>query len=265
MGALHAGHRSCIEISRKHADIVLASIFVNPTQFGPNEDLDSYPANLDDDLQFCTEWGCDGVFVPDTVEMYPAKQQTWVSVDGVSKPLCGQIRGGHFRGVATVVAKLFNIVVPDTAVFGQKDAQQALVIKAMVSQLNLPVEIRLSPTVREADGLACSSRNRYLNPDERRRAAGIHVALTEGLNSLRSGERDPRSVCRDASERLRQAGLSDVEYVELLNAIDLTAIDQAAGKVILAIAARVGTTRLIDNMVFDIGLDGSVAETLLFE
>jgi pantoate--beta-alanine ligase len=264
MGALHDGHRSCMEIARELGDLLVVSIFVNPTQFGPGEDLDAYPVTLQDDVRLCAEWGCDVVFVPDTTEMYPTAQRAWVDVDNISAPLCGKTRRGHFRGVATVVAKLFHIVGPDVAVFGQKDAQQALVIKEMAAQLNLPVAIHLSPIIREADGLAWSSRNRYLSPEERQRAPGIHQALEAGHETVVRGERDPGTVCRTVTQHLESCGITDIEYVELLNAEDLTAVDRATGKVIVAVAARIGSTRLIDNVVLRVGAGEDVEETLLF-
>jgi len=262
MGGLHEGHRSCIDIARGLGDLLVVSIFLNPTQFGPGEDLNSYPATLEQDIEICRQCGCDVVFTPVADEMYATEQNTWVDVGRLTEPLCGRTRGGHFRGVATVVAKLFNIVGPDVAVFGQKDAQQALVIKAMTEQLNMPVEIRLSPIVREADGLACSSRNRYLSADERRRAAGVRSALGAGLEVLRAGGRDPRSVCAAVERHLTNAGITGGEYVELLEAKELTPINTVDGRVILAVAARVGTTRLIDNLVLEVGSD--VEEVLLF-
>jgi len=262
MGALHDGHRSCIDIARGLGDILAVSIFLNPTQFGSAEDLDNYPATLERDLEICEQCGCDVVFTPGKGEMYPAGQHVWVDVDRFTEPLCGRTRKSHFRGVATVVAKLFNIVGPDIAVFGQKDAQQALVIRAMAEQLNLPVEIRLSPIVREADGLACSSRNRHLSTDERGRAAGVRSALGAGLEILRAGDRDPRAVCAAVERQLADAGIGDSEYVELLDTTELKPVDNVGGKVILAVAVRVGTTRLIDNLVLEVGSD--VEETLLF-
>lgn len=262
MGALHDGHRSCMDVARELGDILVVSIFVNPTQFGPGEDLDNYPATLERDLELCEEWGCDVVFNPQVGEMYATEQRVWVDVEGISEPLCGRTRKGHFRGVATVVTKLFNIVEPDIAVFGQKDAQQALVIKAMTEQLSLPVEIQLSPIAREGDGLAWSSRNRYLASRERVRASGIRSALEAGFEMLRSGERDPRSVCGEVLRHLEQGGIVDVEYVELLDAKELASIERAEGRVILAVAARVGTTRLIDNLVLEVG--SRVEEVILF-
>ena len=173
MGALHDGHKSCIEIARKHGDILLVSIYVNPKQFAPGEDYDEYPRMFEKDMEMCRQLGCDIIFSPHDDEMYPHPQNAWVTVDGMTGPLCGRMRPGHFTGVTTVVAKLFNIINPDVAVFGQKDAQQALVIREMTHQLNFPTRIVLSPTIRETDGLAVSSRNGYLSAENRRKAAGI--------------------------------------------------------------------------------------------
>ncbi|UCG52439.1 MAG: pantoate--beta-alanine ligase [Candidatus Latescibacterota bacterium] len=264
MGALHPGHGSCIEIAREIGDVVVVSIFVNPTQFGPTEDLDRYPNTLDADLENCRSWGVDVVFVPEASEIYPAEQKFWVEIGKFSEPLCGRTRVGHFRGVATVVLKLFNIVDPDVAVFGQKDAQQAVVIREMARQLNLPVRIALSPTVRETDGLAWSSRNRYLGPEERERASSIYQALLFGKKMLVDGERRPETITEGVRKRLDDSGIDGVEYVELVDAASLGVLDEANGKVLLAVAVKIGTTRLIDNLVLEIGVDGVVTETMLF-
>lgn len=263
MGALHDGHRSCIEIARDKADVVVVSIFVNPTQFGPGEDLDAYPRTLEDDLERCRAWGCDVVFLPSSAEIYPSVQRVWIDVGRIAEPLCGPARPGHFRGVATVVAKLFHIVCPDIAIFGQKDAQQALVIRDLVEQLNLPIHLELSPTVRKADGLALSSRNRYLTDADRARAAGLYAALSQGRACLEAGERDPARVCRVVREGLSARGIEDVEYVELLSVDSLTPTAPVQGRVILALAVRIGSTRLIDNIVLEVGLE-TVAEAPLY-
>ena len=264
MGALHAGHRSCVDVAGSHGDLVVVSIFVNQTQFGPNEDFEKYPRPLEDDLELCRRWGVDVVFVPSPDEMYPVEQTVWIEVGGLSEKLCAKNRPGHFRGVTTVVMKLFDAVQPDVAVFGQKDAQQGVVINEMVRQLNYPVEIRLSPTVRESDGLAVSSRNRYLSPDERHRAAGIHRALMSGSDLVVDGERKPARVVEQVCRVMEDVGISDIEYVELLNARNLESPSRVEGRILLAVAARVGTTRLIDNIVLDVGDDTGVHESLLF-
>jgi pantoate--beta-alanine ligase len=264
MGALHAGHRSCVDVAGSHGDLVVVSIFVNQTQFGPNEDFKKYPRPLDDDLELCRMWGVDVVFVPSPEEMYPVEQTVWVEVGGLSEKLCARNRPGHFRGVTTVVMKLFDAVQPDVAVFGQKDAQQVLVVNEMVRQLNYPVAITLSPTVREPDGLAVSSRNRYLSPEERHRAAGIHRALLSGSALVVDGERTPARVVEQVRRVMEDAGISDIEYVDLLNARNLESPSRVEGRILLAVAAKVGTTRLIDNIVLNVGDDTGVHESLLF-
>jgi pantoate--beta-alanine ligase len=262
MGALHTGHKSCIDIARGEGDLLVVSLFVNPTQFGPSEDFDAYPRPLERDIALLTQWGCDAVFAPSVTEMYERAQSVWVDVEALTGCLCGLNRPGHFRGVATVVTKLFNIVEPDVAVFGQKDAQQALIIRELARQLNMPVSIKLSPIVREADGLAISSRNQYLSGAERPAAAGLYRSLECGRDLLKSGERSRQAVVHSVRRSLTGSGIQDVEYVELLHADDLSAVDPVAGRVLLAVAARIGATRLIDNMVLEVGAE--VRERLLF-
>jgi pantoate--beta-alanine ligase len=264
MGALHEGHGSCVAAARALGDVVIVSIFVNPAQFGPREDLSKYPRPLEKDLALCGAWGVDAVFVPDAAEIYRVDQDVWVEADRLSKPLCGRARPGHFRGVATVVLKLLNIVQPDTAVFGQKDAQQAVVIREMVEQLDVPVQLVLSPTVRENDGLAMSSRNAYLALDERARAPWIYRSLVRGKELVSKGERDPSRVAGEIRRQMEAHGIAAVEYVELVDARDLSTPRRVEGKVLIAAAARVGTTRLIDNVVLDVREDGTVEETMLF-
>ena len=264
MGALHDGHRSCVDVAREMSDHVVVSIFVNPTQFGPKEDFSKYPRPVDKDLALCERWGVDAVFIPDAHEIYPAKQEVWVEVGRFSEPLCGRLRVGHFRGVATVVLKLFDIVQPDSAVFGQKDAQQAVVIHEMVKQLDLPVRVALSPTARESDGLARSSRNSYLSAEDRGLAPWIYRSLLRGKEIVTRGERDPVRVTGEVRRHMETHGIGDMEYVELLNAHDLSVPARVGGKVLLAVAARLGATRLIDNIVLDVGDNGRVEETMLF-
>jgi pantoate--beta-alanine ligase len=265
MGALHDGHRALVDLARSERDaLVVATIFVNPTQFGPREDLDAYPRALERDLSLCRDWGCDLVFTPDERVMYPAPQTAWVVVEGITEDLCGAVRPGHFRGVATVVAKLFHIVLPDAAVFGQKDAQQALVIREMVRRLDMAVEIRLAPTVREEDGLAMSSRNAYLEAAARTQAAAIHRALRAAGDAIASGEREARRVEAAARAVLEDGGIADVEYAELRAAGDLSPLERIEGRVILAVAARVGGARLIDNMVYEVRDDTVTIDTALF-
>jgi pantoate--beta-alanine ligase len=267
MGALHEGHGACIRTGRAVENAALVvSIFVNPTQFAPGEDLDQYPRPLESDLVLCRNWDTDAVFAPDADAMYPSArpQRTWVRVEGLTETLCGTSRAGHFEGVTTVVAKLFNIVQPDVAVFGQKDAQQALVIREMVTQLAIPVELRLAQIARESDGLARSSRNDYLKGEARLRAASIYRALRLALEAVRAGEWDPASLTAAVERQMRDGGIEDIEYVEVLDASDLSPLDSVEGKVILAVAVRIGKTRLIDNIVFRVGGGGSVVEELLF-
>jgi pantoate--beta-alanine ligase len=265
MGALHDGHGACIRAGRSVENgALVVSIFVNPTQFGPGEDLGRYPRTMDADLALCREWGVDAVFAPGADEIYPSKQRSWVEVEALTEPLCGRGRPGHFRGVATVVAKLFNIVQPDVAVFGQKDAQQALVIREMTRQLDMPVELALAPTAREANGLARSSRNRYLTAEQRPKAAAVHRALRGAVERVAAGERDPASLAASVVRDIINGGFDSVEYAEVLGAADLSPLASVEGKVILAVAARLGPTRLIDNVVFRVGPDGSVGEETLF-
>jgi len=262
MGALHDGHGACVTLARSvERARVLCSIFVNPTQFGPGEDAERYPRSLDADLARLEAWGCDAVFVPEVATMYPEAQRAWVSVDEIAEPLCGRFRPGHFRGVATVVSKLFHLVRPDVAVFGQKDAQQALVIRAMVRGLAFPVRLLLAQTVREADGLAMSSRNAYLSSAERAQATALYRALWSGRAALESGERRAREIEYRALDTLRGAGIDRIDYAEIRRAGDLSALDRVEGHAILALAAWVGRARLIDNMVFNISSGGNHVES----
>jgi pantoate--beta-alanine ligase len=262
MGALHAGHRACLDVARREGDVLVVSLFVNPTQFGPGEDFDAYPRPIDEDLARLREWGCDAVFHPPVEELYRGEERVWVTVDGLTEVLCGKYRKGHFRGVTTIVAKLFNIVEPHTAVFGQKDAQQAIVIREMVRQLHMPVALRVCPTVREEDGLAVSSRNRYLSKADRALAPGIYGGLSKGKHLLEAGERRTPEILGGVRRYLEEAGIPEIEYVDLLNAKDLASVDPVGGKVLLAAAVRIGSTRLIDNLVLDVG--ESVRETTLY-
>ncbi len=208
MGALHRGHISLIERSGKHGDFVVVSIFVNPTQFGPKEDLAKYPRPLREDLQICKDHGVDVVFVPDAKEMYGERKLTWVNVDKIAEPLCGRFRPGHFRGVATVCAKLFNIVQPDVAYFGQKDAQQLAVIKRMVADLNFPLKVVACPTVRDADGLALSSRNQYLSPQQRKDATCIYRSLKTAREMIKAGATNPKTITAQMRKILNAAGIA---------------------------------------------------------
>lgn len=252
MGALHEGHRSLMRAARGQDRFVVVSIFVNPIQFGPGEDFDRYPRPLEADLDACRSESVDAVFAPSVAEMYPADAVTRVCVAGVTERLCGAHRPGHFDGVATVVAKLFHIVEPDAAYFGQKDGQQCVVIRRMVADLNMPVRIVVCPTVREPDGLALSSRNVYLSPDERRQAVCLSQALHGAEEQIRSGCRDAAAVVDGMRAVILAAGPCVIDYVEAVDAETLQPLATLAGRCMLAVAVRIGTTRLIDNAVVDV-------------
>jgi pantoate--beta-alanine ligase len=265
MGALHDGHRACVDRARDvEGGVVVLSIFVNPLQFDDASDLGAYPRDLEADLAACESWGVDIVFAPGGEVMYPEPQATFVEVTDLTTPLEGRHRPGHFRGVTTVVAKLFGAVSPDVAVFGQKDAQQALVVRRMVRQLNMPIDIRLAPTVRESDGLAMSSRNARLGPDGRARAAAIVEALREAGERLRSGERDPRRIERAVHSLLEARGVRSLDYAEMRSAADLSPLERIEGRVILAVAARIASVRLIDNMVYEVAGKSVTVDMALF-
>jgi pantoate--beta-alanine ligase len=248
MGALHAGHGRLIEEAHNGSASVAVSIFVNPTQFNQSEDFDRYPRPLDADLAFCEARGVDLVFVPTREEMYPRAQVTFVEVGRVSEHMEGRFRPGHFRGVATVVLKLFEIVQPDRAFFGEKDAQQLAVIRRMVQDLNLPVEVVGVPTVREPDGLALSSRNRHLNAEERAVAPLLYQALRAAEHRIAAGDTDAEVVKRAALAVLSDDPRLRVEYLEVADALDMQPVTSVAGSVCVAAAVWVGRTRLIDNV-----------------
>lgn len=246
MGYLHEGHLSLMRLARARADIVVVSIFVNPTQFGPGEDLAQYPRSPEQDERLCREAGADAIFWPSGEEMYARDFSTWVDEGSLALPLCGRSRTGHFRGVCTVVTKLFNAVCPTFAVFGRKDAQQALVIQRMVRDLNVPVDIVVAPIVREPDGLAMSSRNEYLGPEERRRALSLSRGLRQAQEAFDRGERQSEALQRLVAEQIEGAG-GRIDYVELVSESGLRPLAQVDEPAVLAVAARIGTTRLIDN------------------
>lgn len=249
MGNLHEGHLSLVAAAKERADVVVVSIFVNPMQFGPNEDLEAYPRTLEEDLAKLAESGCQYVFAPRVENFYPQglKNHTYIEVPEVSQGLCGGQRLGHFQGVASVVAKLFNLVQPNLAVFGQKDYQQLAVIKKMVADLSYPIEIYAQPTFRAASGLALSSRNNYLTEEEKTKASGIYATLQQLASSLKSGEINYYQLCQDASANLAKEGLA-AEYVEIRNP-DLTPATANSTAWVILIAARLGSTRLIDNLL----------------
>ncbi len=252
MGALHDGHLSLIRAARRHTRVAIVSIFVNPLQFGPDEDYARYPRDLKRDLNLAKASGAEIVFVPDLSQLYPTGFGTAVEVQGVSEQLEGVSRPGHFRGVATVVAKLFHLTQPTIAYFGQKDYQQTVVIQRMVKDLNLSVAIRVMPTVRESDGLAMSSRNVYLNPEERRQAAVIFRALTAAKAQIREGERQPERVREAMRGLILSESLTRIEYLALVNATTLKPLTVLVGRVAMLAAVRVGATRLIDNLLVDV-------------
>jgi len=248
MGYLHDGHLALIAASRAQCDVTVVSIFVNPTQFGPNEDLSTYPRAFLRDEGLCRDAGVAILFAPDAQEVYPSHFETFVEPGDLAKPLCGAFRPGHFRGVATVVCKLFNMVQPDVVFFGQKDFQQCAVVRRMAVDLNLPIEIVTVPTVREQDGLAMSSRNRYLSKEERQRALAINRALTAALDEFRAGERNVEKLIAIAKGHLE--AVDRVQYLELVDGDTLNTADSPLRRpAALCAAAYVGSTRLIDNVM----------------
>ena len=249
MGALHAGHISLVKAAKSRCDFVAASIFVNPTQFGPNEDLARYPRTFEADREKLQAEGVDLLFAPSVEEMYPAGAVTFVIVQGISDRLDGRSRPGHFHGVSTVVAKLFNIVEPDVAFFGQKDAAQAAIIKRMVRDLMFPVEIVVQPIVREADGLALSSRNVYLSPEERAQALILSRSLSEVEARYRAGERSSAKLIEIARKAFASQSTVRVDYIEIVDPETLEAVPSAEAGSLVAVAAFVGATRLIDNLL----------------
>ncbi len=246
LGFLHEGHLSLVRIAGERADLAVVSIFVNPSQFGPNEDFTRYPRNFEGDCELCRQERVAAVFCPAAAEMYAPDFTTWVSEERLSLPLCGLSRPGHFRGVTTVVAKLFNAVLPDVAVFGQKDAQQALVLQRMVRDLNFPVQMVIAPIVRESDGLAMSSRNVYLSADERQRALAISQGLEKCQSAFANGERCAERLQATIKEVIGAAG-GRIDYVELLCRESLTPLTEVRKPALMAVAAHFGRTRLIDN------------------
>ena len=248
MGFFHEGHLSLMRRARQDNRTVVVSLFVNPAQFGPNEDLEAYPRDEARDLELAAAEGVDYVFAPSVDEVYPDDFSTTVEVGGLTEPMDGAARPGHFKGVTTVVTKLFNMVGPDAAYFGQKDAQQALVLDKMARDLNFPVRVEVCPTIRETDGLALSSRNAYLGDEERERAVAISRALQAAERVVQLGERDAAAVMAAARQELDEAGI-EPEYLELRSATDLTPAERVNGSTLLAVAARVGRARLIDNTI----------------
>jgi pantoate--beta-alanine ligase len=261
MGALHAGHLSLVRAALAESQPVIASIFVNPTQFGPSEDFQKYPRTLEADCKKLEDAGVDFLFAPEASEIYPPGFRTWVNVEGLSERLEGRVRQGHFRGVTTVVLKLLDIVQPQKAFFGRKDAQQARIIRQMARDLHLDTEIVVCPTVREADGLAMSSRNAYLNPEQRRAATILFRALDGARAAISRGERDALRLTAAMREALRTEPLAEPEYVELVDAETLEQLTRLRGVILALLAVRIGGVRLIDNLLIE-ELDGAFHTTL---
>lgn len=255
MGALHEGHASLIKAAAMENELVVVSVFVNPTQFGPNEDLDAYPRTLDADCKLAESCGADIVFAPTPAEMYPSEDMTWVEVTGdITKVLCGRTRPIHFRGVTTVVAKLFNLAQPDHAYFGQKDAQQAEVLKRMVKDLFFNVKLRIMPIVREADGLAKSSRNTYLSKSERAAAVILSSSLETASMLFKAGERSSQKLVEGVKKLIGDEPMAQIDYVEIYALPGLTPAPEVLtkGQYLLALAVKFGTTRLIDNVILEV-------------
>lgn len=249
MGFLHEGHLSLMRLARERCDVLVASIFINPMQFGPNEDLDAYPRDFERDEALCEEAGVDVLFYPKPSTMYAADASVWVDEEALSPVLCGVARQGHFRGVCTVVAKLFNLVQPDLAVFGEKDAQQLRIIERMVRDLNFPIEIIRGPIVRESDGLAMSSRNKYLSARQREAALCLRRSLDLAKQLVAAGERSVATIQQAMQDRIEQVG--EVDYIEFVDDISLERREIIGGRTLVALAVKIGSTRLIDNEVVE--------------
>lgn len=252
MGYLHEGHLSLIKKSSEDNDITVVSIFVNPTQFGENEDLDQYPKDLNRDIKLAEKTGANVVFAPTVEELYPKGYQTYVNVKKLTQHLCGLKRSGHFKGVTTIVTKLFNIVNPDKAYFGQKDAQQVIVIKRMIKDLNVNIDIITCPIVRESDGLAKSSRNTYLNEEERKQSTVLFLSLMIAKQKIKDGERQAEKIIKTIEKNIKRKSLAKIDYISISNAETLEEIKQIKGEILIALAVKFGTTRLIDNIQLEV-------------
>lgn len=255
MGYLHEGHISLVNMSRQDNDITIISIFVNPSQFGPNEDFEKYPRDIEGDTKKAGEAGADILFIPSAKEMYPEKYNTYVEVYGITDKLCGRSRPGHFKGVCTIVLKLLNIVEPDNAYFGQKDAQQVAVVKRMVKDLNSTVRIVVCPIIREEDGLAMSSRNVYLSQEERKAAQILSRSLYNALEMVNGGERNAEKITNYIIARISSEKLACIDYAEVLDAETLDFKETLEGTVLMAVAVKFGNTRLIDNVITEVKQD----------
>lgn len=252
MGYYHKGHLSLMQWARSNSDLVLVSLFVNPAQFGPGEDLESYPRDFERDCDLAEQQGVDVLFAPQTEQMYPEGFDTWVNVQGLDRYLCGKSRPGHFQGVCTVVCKLLNLALPSMAVFGQKDWQQLAIIKKMVRDLNLPVQIIGRPIVRESDGLAMSSRNSYLDPEQRKQAAGIAAGLLKAQDWVSRGCRSSKEILTRLREFFQEKIPSgQIDYLELVDPQQLSPVQEVSGQALLAVAVYLGRARLIDNILLE--------------
>ncbi|MEA4877090.1 MAG: pantoate--beta-alanine ligase [Aminobacterium sp.] len=252
MGFLHDGHLSLIRKAAQENDIVVVSVFVNPTQFGPQEDYEEYPRNVERDALLAEEAGATFIFHPSVEEMYPENYETYVEVTDLTKVLCGRSRPGHFRGVTTVVTKLFNIIQPDRAYFGQKDAQQTIVIQKMVRDLNQNVKICVCPIVREKDGIAMSSRNTYLTNEERMQAAVLHKSLEMAQKMIDEGERDAKTITKAIEKQICTMEKAYIDYVALVSLHNLQPLTVLSGDILIALAVKFGATRLIDNVIITV-------------
>lgn len=251
MGYLHDGHLSLIKIARQHSDIVVTSIYINPTQFGENEDIDNYPRDFERDEKLAADAGCDVIFLPTDQMMYPENYQTFVQVGELTKTLCGTSRPTHFRGVTTIVTKLFNCVRPTIAVFGQKDAQQAIVLQRMTKDLNFDIKIIVAPIVRHSDGLAMSSRNKYLSQKEREDATVLFQSLQLAQKMVKNGERDSHKIKKAIKLLISKKQSVKIDYVEIVDRNTLQPVNELSGQILVALAAFVGSARLIDNIFLD--------------
>ncbi len=249
MGFLHEGHLSLMQEGARHADHLVVSIFVNPTQFGQGEDLEAYPKNFNRDMELCKKEGVDVIFKPDTPELYPENFQTYITLENLPNHLCGLSRPVHFKGVATIVTKLFNIVKPDIAIFGQKDFQQLAVIKQMVSDLHMPVKVIGAPIIREADGLAMSSRNTYLTPEKRSAALSLLESLNNAKQLIKDGVTDSNIIIKKATDIVKSHGDTKIDYISICDPETLENVRNIKKPVLMAMAVKVGKTRLIDNII----------------
>ena len=252
MGCLHEGHMSLVMAAKKHTDVVVMSIFVNPIQFGPKEDFKKYPRDLKRDEELARNAGVDVIFYPSLKDMYPEGYATYVTVEALTKNLCAVFRPGHFSGVATVVTKLFNIVKPDIAYFGQKDMQQALMIKKMAADLNMDLEIKIMPIARRKDGLAMSSRNMYLSETESKDAAILHQSLKQAENLIKGQERDAKKIIKTIEDMIKSKPTAKIDYVAVVDTKELRDIKTISGEVMIALAVFFGSTRLIDNITITV-------------